>query len=81
VIGSSETCIPCARPDMACETHGKPVGLSKASGPGFCGVCLAVMPCPAHGGKTCDHAWTPINLSPGFDSQCTKCGMKADFGT
>jgi len=29
----------------------------------------------------CKHDWTPINLSPGFDSQCKKCGLKADHGT
>jgi hypothetical protein len=44
-----EGCENCGRPDRACEEHGKPVGVSKSSGPGFCGVCLAVMPCKVHG--------------------------------
>lgn len=39
--------------------------------------------CPNNGGGVSydHHAWTPINLSPGFDSQCKRCGLKADFGT
>lgn len=43
-----QECEPCGNPGKACEKHGKPVGFSWICGLGFCGVCLAVMPCKEH---------------------------------
>lgn len=60
-----ESCENCGRPDRACEEHGKPIGVSKASGPEFCGECLAVLPCQAH----CAHDW-----SASAGQVCAKCG-------
>lgn len=52
-------CEKCARPDLACEEHGTPIGVSRASGPGFCGQCLAVMPCNVHAEKRNDEVKPP----------------------
>lgn len=61
-----EGCENCGRPDRACEEHGKPIGVSKASDPGFCGECLGVLPCQTH----CAHDW-----SASAGQVCAKCGQ------
>lgn len=83
-VSEKRVCASCARPDMSCEEHGKPIGVSTVGGPGFCSQCLAVMPCKEHEGHPhpmceCGHPRGSHgsnfkecfdNLSSGFRKTC-----------